>query len=587
MTSRRGGSERYKSPPSPPSSGSEDNGFTNRPRVAGLYVKNLSREELDELAKEGIYGPTGNPNDRPRDGGSQRSLNLPGSSRDGQDYSRRVTSRTPQPPRRSGVGVRYREPSELSEDLTRRDHHGSFPLERGWPRRLEDRPGQGSPERSIRGSSEFPAAWREPFARPSVTASLRGSSIDVRFTGEEARMPTGPRRLVESPRRPPEELPPRIPFPMGTAGDQGRSAPIRRSPPPYAGLSPVENTEELRRIPPRPTARSRQVDRDSPYERPRSPLSVDKDKDSGSSRQASPCADINKTEDPVSPPRTPVTEKPSSPKSKRSESSPTKESGSRMQDSTRLRPPLVGTAGTSADSGTGDSGSAEIQVDAVTPQASSSNILDANAAKMNGRSPGSRTPSSKGGKQTVKPFTKESLDRLENKTVQLVRDYGFQPKRKMSVEDGAVLPNKFEPFPTDLYGRPLEEIDNFIYDEVSPRLWIVCFCVFSAIPRFARRSSYLRDIVYIYSVCLSVYIRRQSSIIKLTLYRCIVLIYGIIREERVISLANICRKFRWDSILTKNVSLGGRQAYASNSREIGPRPLTKIPRRIQLTVITT
>jgi hypothetical protein len=67
----------------------------------------------------------------------------------------------------------------------------------------------------------------------------------------------------------------------------------------------------------------------------------------------------------------------------------------------------------------------------------------------------------------VKPFTKESLDKLESKTIQLVRDYGFQPKRKLSVEDGSVLPIKFEPFPHRLYGKPLEEIDNFIYDEVS------------------------------------------------------------------------------------------------------------------------
>lgn len=73
-------------------------------------------------------------------------------------------------------------------------------------------------------------------------------------------------------------------------------------------------------------------------------------------------------------------------------------------------------------------------------------------------------------KQKVKPFTKESLERLENKTVQLVRDYGFQPRRKLSVEDGSVLPNKFEPFPSKLYGRPLEEIDNFIYDEVGVKV---------------------------------------------------------------------------------------------------------------------
>lgn len=71
------------------------------------------------------------------------------------------------------------------------------------------------------------------------------------------------------------------------------------------------------------------------------------------------------------------------------------------------------------------------------------------------------------GKAQVKPFTKESLERLEKKTVQLVREYGFQPKRKLSVEDGSRLPVKYEPFPSALYGRPLEEIDNFIYDEVS------------------------------------------------------------------------------------------------------------------------
>lgn len=70
------------------------------------------------------------------------------------------------------------------------------------------------------------------------------------------------------------------------------------------------------------------------------------------------------------------------------------------------------------------------------------------------------------GKTQVKPFTKESLERLQRKTIQLVREYGFQPKRKLSVEDGSRLPSKFEPFPKKLYGRPLEEIDNFIYDEV-------------------------------------------------------------------------------------------------------------------------
>lgn len=85
----------------------------------------------------------------------------------------------------------------------------------------------------------------------------------------------------------------------------------------------------------------------------------------------------------------------------------------------------------------------------------------------NGGENGSGGSGSSGGKVQVKPFTKKSLDRLENKTVQLVREYGFQPRRKLSVQDGSILPGKYEPFPKSLYGRPLEEIDNFIYDEVG------------------------------------------------------------------------------------------------------------------------
>ncbi|XP_060529257.1 sodium channel protein 60E-like isoform X2 [Cylas formicarius] len=91
-------------------------------------------------------------------------------------------------------------------------------------------------------------------------------------------------------------------------------------------------------------------------------------------------------------------------------------------------------------------------------------------------------------KTQVKPFTKESLERLERKTMQLVREYGFQPRRKLSVQDGSRLPSKYEPFPRKLYGRPLEEIDNFIYDET--------FCVVSKrfrknyIHRFTATSSF-------------------------------------------------------------------------------------------------
>jgi hypothetical protein len=181
----------------------------------------------------------------------------------------------------------------------------------------------------------------------------------------------------------------------------------------------------------------------------------------------------------------------------------------------RLRPPLAGTAALSADSGTGDTGSLEVQVDGLGgpsqhqlppaesaegegggdgdgdrdrdgdgdggPEAEVDEVADDELADdaeeprhMSQRltagdaiTPESKPVGAKGTKHQVKPFTKASLDRLESRHVQLVRDYGFQPKRKTSVEDGGVLPNKFEPFPSNLYGRPLEEIDNFIYDEVS------------------------------------------------------------------------------------------------------------------------
>lgn len=68
----------------------------------------------------------------------------------------------------------------------------------------------------------------------------------------------------------------------------------------------------------------------------------------------------------------------------------------------------------------------------------------------------------------VTPFTRESARRAGSRGAQLVREFGFMPRRRLSVEDGARLPRKYEPFPPKLYGRPLEEIDNFIYDEVSP-----------------------------------------------------------------------------------------------------------------------
>uniref|UniRef100_A0A182ILL1 Uncharacterized protein n=1 Tax=Anopheles atroparvus TaxID=41427 RepID=A0A182ILL1_ANOAO len=70
-------------------------------------------------------------------------------------------------------------------------------------------------------------------------------------------------------------------------------------------------------------------------------------------------------------------------------------------------------------------------------------------------------------KHQVVAYTEKSQDKHESRHIQLVREYGFHPRSKVQVEDGALLPRKFEPFPDDMYGRPLEEIDNFIYEECT------------------------------------------------------------------------------------------------------------------------
>lgn len=83
----------------------------------------------------------------------------------------------------------------------------------------------------------------------------------------------------------------------------------------------------------------------------------------------------------------------------------------------------------------------------------------------------------------VVEYTEKSQDKHESRHVQLVREYGFHPRSKVQVVDGGVLPRKFEPFPENMYGRPLEEIDNFIYEEVSKQvLRILQFINFLSIP---------------------------------------------------------------------------------------------------------
>ena len=67
----------------------------------------------------------------------------------------------------------------------------------------------------------------------------------------------------------------------------------------------------------------------------------------------------------------------------------------------------------------------------------------------------------------VVEYTERSQEKQESRHVQLVREYGFHPRSKVQVVDGSLLPRKFEPFPSHMYGKPLEEIDQFIYEEVS------------------------------------------------------------------------------------------------------------------------
>lgn len=81
-------------------------------------------------------------------------------------------------------------------------------------------------------------------------------------------------------------------------------------------------------------------------------------------------------------------------------------------------------------------------------------------------------------KHVVVEYTEKSQEKQESRHVQLVREYGFHPRSKVQVEDGGLLPRKFEPFPSHMYGKPLEEIDQFIYEEVSKQpSFITIYCI--------------------------------------------------------------------------------------------------------------
>ena len=63
-------------------------------------------------------------------------------------------------------------------------------------------------------------------------------------------------------------------------------------------------------------------------------------------------------------------------------------------------------------------------------------------------------------------FTRESLEKINLRTCNLIRDYGFLPRRSPSLLDGGQLPAKYEPFAPELLGKPVEELDPYVYDKV-------------------------------------------------------------------------------------------------------------------------
>ncbi|XP_034935360.1 sodium channel protein 60E-like isoform X2 [Chelonus insularis] len=423
MTSRRvEGEGSSRAPPSPSSSESDDNGFINRPRVIGLYMKNLSREELDSLAEEGIYGSTGNPSTSKKGINTDRTvrtLSSSSSTTSSTSFSAAFTSSKASQPfeklshtdrnLRESHRVRAAEPegndreadkNRSQMDERREESRSSLEHEESrkrWRSSQNSGEDESLTKHSEDDSSRFSPSGYEIFDQEEEDSSER----TIRQYGEDSE-PDVVENIQDTFNREDDYL---------DAGPQ---------------TLPDSSLLFLKCAPKSQVVDDKFTDHDVDQ--------FDKSEEFGVRLHF------------------------------------------RSQDSTRLRPPLVSTAGTSADSGTGDSASAEIHPDSVEIlQQSSTNvenqISNLRETKVLDSASSVSVSGSKTGKHSVKPFTKDSLDKLENRTIQLVREYGFQPRRKTSVEDGAVLPNKFEPFPSELYGRPLEEIDNFIYDET--------FCVVS------------------------------------------------------------------------------------------------------------
>ncbi|XP_008546178.1 uncharacterized protein LOC103570260 [Microplitis demolitor] len=470
MTSRRAGGEgsNGRAPPSPSSGGSEDNGFVNRPRVIGVYVKNLSRQELDCFVEEDIYGLSGSPSSSNTDTTTattsttttttaETTAGITASGREGASQSS-SSSTSPSSTtysistRTSLSGRRFSQSTRSSRELRRRRQEEAERLRRSADTG-DDRRSSGRERTEMDDRHE---ELDDPRGRSSQNSNEHSEDDSSRLSPSGYEVFDQEDSSERTIRQYADDSEPDIVLETDVSErrDEGKRA------------DKIDHESDFSGLFPRCLPRSQQtLDDDEPHPMDRAVDDLDK---GGEVRV---------------------------------------KSRFRSQDSTRLRPPLVGTAGTSADSGTGDSASAEIQVDTLgTPQQTAGDVGDneeedeeedydedkaggdntpgddpcasagdyRSASGIGGAGGAGASVSSSGfgytgpksGKQTVKPFTKESLDRLESRTVQLVREYGFQPRRKTSVEDGAVLPNKFEPFPSGLYGRPLEEIDNFIYDEI-------------------------------------------------------------------------------------------------------------------------
>ncbi|KAF7997448.1 hypothetical protein HCN44_006019 [Aphidius gifuensis] len=507
MTSRRDEGEGSNVPPSPSSSSSDDeNGFVNRPKVVGLFVKNLSREELDNLSKEGIYGPSGQPSTSSTTTTNNQRTNLtsdtiiyyPSSS----SSSTTTVSSSPTELSTPSSSLTYslstttnnqrhnkssKHGRNSSRDKRRRDKfhelHLSNVRQLDENNRSKDNRTKMDDESSTKhsdDSSRLSPAGYEIFEQEDSSEitirqlnddSVAEISIDIDASDIFNKSNMDKPSLSGG----------------GLASTFAKCSPKKSQD--HGDEENSQNKEEYHQ-----DFNVLRDNNDNIDERNKSNHGDDDD-DNDRGGDDNDNEDDDEDEYDV-------------------ELTIERRKRFRTQDSMRLRPPLVGTAGTSADSGTGgDSASAEIQVDNYAGLQPHSLLLSSNNENNNNNNelPESQSfgniscasghdnnecrisgyygdgdtgdivkkNTSGFGKNSgsyrkqasVKPFTRESLDRLENRTVQLVREYGFQPRRKTSVEDGAILPNKFEPFPSDLYGRPLEEIDNFIYDET--------FCVVS------------------------------------------------------------------------------------------------------------